>query len=149
MKPERKLDAVLKALDNQELYPEDYHQIKSRLLIDIQDKELGLILNKLVDDKYVVKQLATKEGKSTNDKYFQITYQGLLFHQRGGFVKETKALNRSRYWMIAKTIAATLNAITILTIAVWGVLVSKQSNDKEREIQRLKSEIKVLTGEEK
>ena len=137
--PEEQLDYVLKYLYNDEEFQETQEQISQRIKTKISNKDLHLILEKLVHDGYVYFSFVKNGGKPTDERTFYISFSGRLFLRRGGFQKESKILKRKNRWTIAKTIAATLNAISILAIAIWGVVVSKESKLKDKQIVKLET----------
>ena len=141
------LDAVLRYLDNDEDYQESHEKIKERSKLGYGDKDLQLILDKLCGDGYVSFSHMKSGGKPIDAKTYYISFHGRLFLERGGFQKESKILKRKNNWTIAKTIAAILNAISILAIGVWGVYVSKESKLKDEQIYNLESVIDSLQNQ--
>lgn len=57
-----------------------------------------------------------------------------MFLERGGFLNESNTLKRKNNWTKAKMIANTLNAISILAIALIGIYVSCNSKKKDETI---------------
>ncbi len=133
MSTEKRLDIVLKYLNNDIENFEDFKKIKSNFEY-FKNKELDLILDKLFLDGYINKKKSTMDNanKILPPSYYRITYHGLLFISRGGYQHETKTRNYKNIWLISKTVANLINAIAILVIASLGVFVSYESKVKDK-----------------
>lgn len=145
--PEEVLDAVLRYLDNEEQYQETVDQIKERGKFQYSLKDMFLTLDKLSKDGYANFGFTKSGGVPTENKTFYITFHGRLFLKRGGYQNESITLKRNSNWTVVKTVVAVLNAITILAIAFWGVLVSKESKLKDEQINKLETVIDSIQAQ--
>lgn len=92
------LDIVLKSLNEVKERPSSTYQDIFDLLGEnkFTDKELDLILDKLVKDRYVNKKPTFTKDKNGNKiehptiKLFHITYDGHLFLDNGGYKKKLR-----------------------------------------------------------
>ena len=142
----KQLDKVLMYLDNEEQFPETHLQIKRKFNDIFTDKDLYMILEKLCNDGFTNFHYLTKvNGDNTNTKTYYITIHGRLFLERGGFMYDNKIHTRQAIWTVAKTTAATLNAISILFIGIFGIYISNQSNIKDIKISKLEYKIDSLS----
>jgi hypothetical protein len=139
MTTEKKLDDVLKYLDNENDNFEDFRNIKSKFE-DLKNKELDLILDKLFLDGYIIKKDSTSENadKLLPPSYYRITFHGKLFISRGGYQIETNANKWKNIWIKTKTVANTINAIIILILAALGIFISYESKQKDTIIDNQK-----------
>ena len=95
-------------------------------------------------------EIASKSVR--NDFVAEISQKGLFFLDlKGGFNEKYKHLKRKNNWIIAKIIANTLNAISILAIASIGIYISYESKKKDfiikenvSKIDSLKMELKII-----
>lgn len=148
----QKLDYILKILYEQSnlLYSHDLY----KLTIDNLEKlELSRIIDYLHKLNYVEKTYDIKPNitKSRPPYFCRLTYEGVLFFEKGGFNKENKILRLNRNWKIAKTSASIANAIIIVVIATIGIYISFDSKKKDvlleknvTEIDSLKNELKII-----
>jgi hypothetical protein len=67
-----------------------------------------------------------------------------FFHLEGGFIKLHKIERRRHIWIVAKTIAAILNAVIIILIGYWSLNEQRKSNNDREEVNSLKHRIEVL-----
>lgn len=145
-----KLDFILKVIseNNQFISSNDlYKKLDSK----VEQTELTLIIDKLFLDNYIEKKIIEAENNSklTPPYFCRITYHGFLFLERGGFLNESNTLKRKNNWTKAKMIANTLNAISILAIALIGIYVSWDSKKKDETIVKNNSIIDSLKIENK
>ncbi len=126
-----------------------YQDLKDTLTVE----EIRLITDKLKNDGYIVKNYNEEISSAKHNPNFicYLTFEGLLFLERGGVKSENKRIKLSTIWTKAKIIASTLNAISIVAIGFFGVYVSYDSkkkdetiNIKENKIERLESTIDSL-----
>jgi hypothetical protein len=94
MKPEKKLDKILNYL-HQEYTKDNINYVHSKVICQLADlnvnpSEAFLILDKLNIDGYV-------QVSQDNQWMFKINYNGILFHQNGGYHQEIKDLKRKRF----------------------------------------------------
>lgn len=72
----------------------------------------------------------------------RITNKGLYFlTYDGGYYNEFKKNRKKTIWIVVKTVAAILNAIAILIIGAYSLLLNDKVNRLEKENERLKTEI--------
>ncbi len=145
-----KLDFLLKVISENKQFISSKDLYK-KLDNKIEETELTLIINKLFLDNYIEKKIieADNNSKLTPPYFCRITYHGLLFLERGGFLNESNTLKRKNNWTKAKMIANTLNAISILAIALIGIYVSWDSKKKDETIVKNNSIIDSLKIENK
>jgi hypothetical protein len=138
--------------------------IKNRILIEISKKrgialfEISKVLNKPLElVGYLVEEIK-QEGlislieitsKHTKDIPFDymadITNKGIYFLKiENGYLSTIKKEKRDRIWYYTKTTAAILNAIAILTIGLYSILVIKEKNILEEKNNQLNQEITRL-----
>lgn len=136
-----KLDYVLKILydDSKLIFSRDIH---NKVTGNIEKDDLSRIINYLNEKNYIEKIIdeSPNNSKIRPPFYIRITYGGVLFFEKGGFSNENKTLRLNHNWKIAKTIAATANAIIIILISIWAIIESRT----EPKTEKLEKEIKLL-----
>lgn len=80
----KKIDGVLKKL-NENNTPKTDKEIKDSLGFNIEDKELFLILDKLIRDENASFSFAKIDGTYVDIKCYYITYDGVLLLNSGGY----------------------------------------------------------------
>jgi len=145
MKHSEKLNFVLNILCESKEFVAS-KDLYSKTQNKIDSEELTPIINKLYFDNYIEKKISAraKNTQLTPPYFCRITYSGLLFVERGGYVSETIRVKRNSLWTKTKTIANFLNALLILIIAALGVYVSWDSKKKDNLIETNKSKIERL-----
>ena len=147
-----KLDYVLELLynDSKLIYSQELH---TKVVGTLEKDDLSRIINYLSENNYIEKII---ENRQNNTKirppfFCRITYEGVLFFEKGGFNNANKTLRLNHNWKIAKTIANTANAIIIVVIAIIGIYISTESNKKDdllkenqTKIDSLKNELKII-----
>ncbi|MDO9155000.1 MAG: hypothetical protein Q7U47_15045 [Paludibacter sp.] len=144
MTPEQKLNNILTYLDNDNVFPEIFEEIKINNKLNLNDKELHLVLEKLCKDDYVSFNYITKNELPSNEKVFYISFGGRVFLNRGGYVAESKSIKRIKCWTNFKTIAAILNATIIIVIGIASVKVAQDSKNKDEKISSLELKVDSL-----
>ena len=111
-------------------------------------KELKLILEKLILDKYLSREYESNTNFKIDTQFScRITYHGSLFSESGGYESENKRIKRRTIWTNAKIITAALNAITIIVIAIIsGILVPYNLNKKDETIKEIDKKIEILSA---
>lgn len=128
MSPSQQLDALLHYIG------ENGKQFKSLGTILDDNQELGTeqeiqgVLYQLMSDEHVVFDERPAFGSRTYEGYF-LTFHGRRFLERGGYMNEARIERRRAIWMVAKIVAATLNAIMIILISAIGLYVSTLPKD--------------------
>ena len=80
----------------------------------------------------------------TNDFLLQPTNKGIFFLLvDGGFLSKYKSESWNRTWVIAKTVAAVLNAIFIILIGIYSIYLTDKTNRLEMENVELKKNIQL------
>lgn len=129
------------------------HTIKDKILVYLSPNEIGLIndkssfalATKLETERYVISTLldhmqadgfvtnietSSKMDGGLGGKIATITPHGLYFLHKGGYTSVKKQESLQRAWTIVKIIAAVLNALLIISIAIWGVTTQIDANKK-------------------
>lgn len=129
---EEALNYVLRYLDNENREPETEMEIVERMrLYKPTDKGIRTIMHKLFKDEYV-EYLAAKnaDGQDIHDdelrRYF-ISYHGILFLSRGGYVSESNGIKRQKRFKRLAIAATVINAILILWLGWQAVSDGRQS----------------------
>lgn len=125
----------------------DYVRFFSKDLAPIKETELsmnvGLEIDLLVE---YLEELKNRGYISFNRNGSYITLQGrmALENAKNGkpFQEELENRRIKKAWSIMKIIAAVLNAIAIIIIAIWAQLNSNKKSDLENEIKILKQKQK-------
>lgn len=138
--------------------------IKNLILIEISKKrgialfEISKVLNKPLElVGYLVEEIkqeglislieiTSKHTKDIPSDYMaDITNKGIYFLKiDNGYLSTIKKEKRDRIWYYTKTTAAILNAIAILTIGLYSILVIKEKNILEEKNNQLNQEITRL-----
>ena len=117
--PIQKLDLVLGIVTQTPDYNsisivEIVHKAKS----EIKASDVELVLNKLIEDKYVkffdVQTATTSPYTSRN---YSITFSGLVFHEQGGYTTE----NKNKKWKTRK------DAVYTIAVAIGTFLAGVYS----------------------
>ena len=145
--PERKLDNILIYLDNKEEYQETFNEIKTKSKSNLSNKELHLILEKLLKDQYIGFSFINKNGIPTSEKTYYISFEGQIFLNRGGYTEESRMIKKNKCWIKTKTTAVFLNAIIIILIGLAGVWATYDSKNKDKKISNLELKIDSLQTE--
>ena len=136
-----KLDYVLELLynDSKLIYSQELHKIVKGTM---EKDDLSRILNHLHKNNYIEKIIDDRPSNSKIRPPFfsRITYEGVLFFEKGGFKRENKTLRLNHNWKIAKISAAVANAVIIILISIWAIIESK----KEPKTEKLEKEIELL-----
>ncbi len=132
-----KLDFILKIISKKKdfIFSQDIFKNNQNTL---ERGELGMIINKLVLDNLVEKKI---DDNSTSNKvnppfFCRLSYSGILFLEKGGYVAQDKREKKQRAWIKTKNIANRLNTTLVLILAVVGVYASWESKIKEAEIKK-------------
>ena len=116
------LDVVLKTLDEVESRPSlTYQGIFDILGENIYtDKQLDLILAKLVKDKYVNKKFGVNKTtkEKTNLGLFHITYDGHIFLKEGGYSEFVKSQQREKRRQIILDYALIFGGVGAVIVAI-------------------------------
>ena len=66
-----------------------------------------------------------------------ITPYGRFFlYHRGGYTNLHNNIRNNKIWTATKTIAAIINALAIISIAIWGVYVNDKSNELDKSVHQ-------------
>ena len=144
-----KLDCVLLALSTaQHSSFENCDQIEKRLNTYTSDIESELLLEYLTVLGYATSiELENEKGIIRKTKrFYRITIQGFLFLEKSSFKSEINKGKRIMIWTTAKTIAATLNAVIIVIIGIYSVILTKQANSDKKENVTLHQKLDSLTS---
>lgn len=117
----------------------------SKNLGSIRDTELsmniGIELDLLVE---YLEELKNRRYITFNKNGSYITLQGrmALENAKNGkpFQEEIENKRIKKVWSIIKIIAAALNALAIIIIAIWAQLIPNEKTDLENEVKLLKQE---------
>jgi hypothetical protein len=129
----QKLDFILTKIS--ELKKFSYSQeIFRSVSTEIEGGELGIIVNKLVNDGFVEKKIDTSNtSNSINPAFYcRLTYDGIIFLENGGYFTQNKKENRNKIWLKTKILANRLNAIIVLTLAIIGIYLSWKASQTEK-----------------
>lgn len=147
MTPDDQLDTVLRHLDNDLPDRETFTDIMKNIGFDISDKNIELLVNKLVNDGHVQASPLTSGGHPNGKYSYNITFQGrqflnhsFIYKNRPYKAKATLA-KINKVWTIIKTTVVVINAVIILSIAAIGVWVSYDSKQKDADIRVLTSQL--------
>ena len=125
----------------------DYVRHFSENLAPIQETELsinvGIEIDLLVE---YLEELRNRGCITVNKNGSYITLQGrmALENAKNGkpFQEEIENKRIKKVWSIIKIIAAALNALAIIIIAIWAQLIPNEKTDLENEVKLLKQEQK-------
>ena len=144
----KKLDDVLTYFDKKTV---NYHIHSYEYETELKEKfpnkkELKLILEKLILDKYLSREYESDPNLKIDTKFScRITYHGSLFSESGGYESENKEIRIRTNWTKAKRATRALEAITIIVIAsISGIFVPYNLNKKDETIKVKEKEIKNL-----
>ena len=92
----------------------------------LEENEIHTILQFLVDAQLVLTEdLEVGFEYRTLEPHYKLSIKGLLFiEQKTSFVKENRRYKRKQFYEKAKIVAIVLNALAILALMYWGVLVA-------------------------
>lgn len=118
MKPEEKLDQILKYLYN-EYQNENLKYAHSKTICHFADLQVNpteayTILLKLNADGYV-------DMSASNQWMFQINYDGILFYRSGGYKQELKDLKRKRIKNDIYNVMVALGTSLAGAYAIWEI----------------------------
>lgn len=138
MTPDDQLDTVLRHLDNDLPDRETFTDIMKNIGFGISDKNIELLVNKLVNDGHVQASPQTNKEGQPNGKYiYNITFQGrqflnhsFIYKNRPYKAKATLA-KITNAWTVIKTIIIIIHAVLIFSIAVAGVWLAYDSKQKD------------------
>ena len=107
------------------LYPNLSHDVR-------RDVDGRIIFDKLEKDGHITKK-HQREGQSSFEYY--ISLDGIVFvenslYEGRPYYSERRRETIKNTWVKIKITAAVLNAIIIILIAAWGVIVQMQANEK-------------------
>lgn len=122
-------DQILKLLlpDNTGNYP----MLTADKLIDdirVNISYLIYLLDELGEANLIVVKKTSGVSNPLSGRLCHIEHKGIAFINRGGFTKIAKNELLLRCWIVAKTVALTLNSLLILGVAIWGVRVQIEAN---------------------
>ena len=111
------------------------------------ENEIRLITDKLAINGHILKEYNEERTCINVYPHFMcyLTYDGLLFLEKGGFKYENKIERRRQSWIVAKIIAATLNAVIIISIGFWSIKVQSDSKEKDETIKKIEKKIEILS----
>jgi hypothetical protein len=143
-----KLDDLLKYFYEKDTY---YHISSHDIRSDLKkysDKELTLLTEKLILDKYLSQEIKSEHiGKIDPPYSCRITFHGSLFWEKGGFESENKRIRLKTIKIKASIIASVLNAIIIIVIAfISGILVPYHLNKEDEKIKDKDKQIEMLSA---
>lgn len=144
-----KLDGLLKYFYEKGTYchicsQDIYNELKNKY----SEKELTLLLEKLILDKYLNCEIKSEHiGKIDPPYSCRITFHGSLFFEKGGFKSENKRIKLITIKTRFSIIMSALNAITIIVIAFISGILVPYNLDKKNEIIKEKDEkIEILSA---
>lgn len=95
----------------------------------------------LIEDGYIEAGYVEDLG----NEMVSLTNKGRLFHEAGGYRRSSRSLRWTQLWTRAKTIAAAINAVTIIILALWAAQSADADRLQDETIVRLDSTNAVLT----
>lgn len=96
------------------------------------------VINKVAD-------ITSRTDYTDNDMLVNINPRGRYYlHHEGGSFEQYKTDRRSKIWSIAKITAASLNAIVIVGITIWGFSSNYKKNNLENIILEKEEKINEL-----
>jgi len=114
----------------------------------LPENEIPLIIEKLEKDGYIKKIISDNPNSSKIFPPYNciLTHDGFLFFDRGGYESEKKSLTSKRRRNMFKTTAIVANAIIIISISLFSVYVSYDSNKKDETIKEKDKKIEILSA---
>jgi len=138
-----KIDEVLKFIIQCENPPKinfvDIYKLFNANKIDLSAKENIEIADKLVKDKYVIKEI------ENNKIYYYSSFEGRLFFQKGGYKSQYKYHKRKRIYDISMTVITIINIFAIIALTFLIYRATNKANDNRDENNKLNSKIEHLT----
>lgn len=103
---------------------------------DINPVTLTSCINKLMSENLIF--------STPNGTYYQISFDGLLFFEDGGFKRKHKYQRAQHIWNIAKTTMIVINAFILIAIGIQTCRVTDKSNQLEKEKLQLQQQLDSL-----
>ena len=93
--------------------------------------------------------MSAKQGVNTEFQSiaYSISFDGEVFLGNGGYRDQRKNIMANTNFAKAKTAMITLNAIIILSVAIFSVYVQYDSNNDKKEVERLNNELVRLKNQ--
>lgn len=113
----------LKEYTEENPLPKEYVLLKVNILNRLSNRDVRLVFDKLKEDKYIDSMILNEL-----DQYF-ITFNGLLFIQKGGYSKEKSNKDIVRIFKIVSSVFLLL--ASIFTIMYSGIEIYKFFNKSE------------------
>jgi hypothetical protein len=141
----KQIDEILKYLNHDDKSKETFSMIMERLPFKIEYKDLLLIINKLLKDGYIDVDYYLKGGipsTEKQDRIYSITYEGIMFVGRGGYIQQAKDIKRGRRydkWSVY---------IVAVVSAIIGSLLTNIS-DWRKELQAKPKDMYIVVPKEK
>lgn len=112
----------------------EYHRVLDTLLEGFWRNTGGAhpyIFNQLVPDDWLrmaaveyLRELGMVVDRTINQEgRYTITFEGRLFMEEGGFVKELRRRRWNARWPVIRNVATVLYSLAVLAVAVWAVVV--------------------------
>ena len=153
------LDSVLRFLyHNQTGFGWEHRDIHEKLKLGNDNPtHIYLLCDKLRKDGFVNLDLSyqtyvERKGDSNitfkepdpNGEMFFINYHGLEFYLKGGYKSKHRATVKKNIWLTFKIIASVLNAILIISIGIYGLILTNERNILEQKIDQLEQRVEGL-----
>lgn len=113
----------------------------------LPENEIPLIIEKLEKDGYLKKIISENPNNSKISPPYNclLTYDGFLFFEKKGYKYKKRTDTIRQIWIVAKIIAATLNAVIIISIGFWSIKVQSDSKEKDETIKKIEKKIEILS----
>ncbi|GEM_PF-5755344 len=155
------LDSVLEFLyNNQTGFGWEHRDIHDKLKLGNEDPtHVYLLCDKLKKDGFVNLDLSyqsyvEKKGDSNitfkvqdpNAEMFFINYHGFEFYLKGGYRSKHQESIKKNNWLTIKIIAAVLNAMLIIGIGLYGLVMTTEKKKLENKIEKLEKRVDQLSS---
>jgi hypothetical protein len=126
------LDKILLSVKSNSANLTPISDVDLSLHVDIEIDILVEYLMELADRRFIT--------YDTNGSYITFTGRSALENSRNGKPFQEDYVNKKlkRTWSVMKIIAASLNAIAIIAIAIWAQIKSDKKSDIDKEYRLLK-----------
>jgi hypothetical protein len=126
------LDKILLSVKSNSANLTPISDVDLSLHVDIEIDILVEYLMELADRRFIT--------YDTNGSYITFTGRSALENSRNGKPFQEDYVNKKlkRTWSVMKIIAAALNAIAIIAIAIWAQIKSDKKSDIDKEYRLLK-----------
>lgn len=136
-----KIDKILKLIVDCEQPPKRKQtEIVKEIDFNLSTKELIEILDKLTNDKFVIREIQTDEIAH----YFS-SFEGRLFSKSGGYNSQQRIKKRKGLYNTSMAILTITNIVVIVVLTYLSYKATERANDNKEEVDKLHTKIEILT----